>query len=162
MDTWNRLPVLFPANLEYPGVVDDFGGEIGLVLVVSQRFRTQGVKCRLGYHETLLAWADHDLSTKDQVEGVWLDTSCIQNRVEHIETTLVALKQVLFFFNLTILIGNDVLSAFIDCACRLEVFHLDLRLAIDQKLDVLGISLWDFSGRWGSGFVLRFWEIRSH
>ena len=162
MDAWNSLSVLFPANLEYPGVIDDFGREIGLVLIVNQRISTQNVKRRLGYHETLLAWADHDLSTEDQIERIWLNSSCVENRVEHIETILVSLKQVCFFFDLPILIGNDIFCAFIECACRLEVFHLNLRLAIDQKLDILGISLWDFSGRWGNEFVLRFWEIGSH
>jgi len=49
------LSVLFPANLEYSGVVNDFGREIGLILIVNQRISTQNVKRRLGYHETLLA-----------------------------------------------------------------------------------------------------------
>ena len=122
MDAWNCLSVLFPANLEYSGVVNDFGREIGLILIVNQRISTQNVKRRLGYHETLLAWADHDFSTEDQVERIGLNTSCVENRVEHIETILVSLKKVWFFFDLTVLISNDVFCAFIECACRFEVF----------------------------------------
>ena len=91
--------VLRPSDLQQARVLDHLRRKVRPIVVPGQRLRPQEIEGGLSDHEALVSRLHHDFTAENEVEGVGLDASPVQNRIVK---TVVLLLTIPYLTTLTI------------------------------------------------------------